>query len=44
MQLYVGPCHVVRADIAVTMAVAIENLADYEVRGVIRFLQADETS
>ena len=42
MQLYVGPCHVVRAEIAVAMAVAIENPADWEVRGVIRFLQTDE--
>ena len=42
MQLYVGPCHVVSAEIAVAMAVPIENPADCEVRGVIRFLQADE--
>ena len=42
MQLYVGPCHVVSADISVAVAVPIENPADYEVRGVIRFLQADE--
>ena len=41
MQLYVGPCHVVSAEIAVAMAVPIENTADCEVRGVIRFLQAD---
>ena len=40
MQLYVGLCHVVSAEIAVAMAVPIENPADYEVRGVIRFLQA----
>ena len=42
MQLYVGPCHVVSAEIAVAMAAPIENPADCEVRGVIRFLQADE--
>ena len=42
MQLYVGPCHVVSAEIAMAMAVPIENPADYEVRGVIRFLQADD--
>ena len=38
MQLYVGPCHMVSAVIAVAMAVPIENPADCEVRG---FLQAD---
>ena len=38
MQLYV----VVIAEIAVAMFVPIENPADCEVRGVIRFLQADE--
>ena len=38
MQLYVGPCHLV----AVARVVLIENPADCEVRGVIRFLQADE--
>ena len=42
MQLYFGPCHVVSTEIAVAVAVAIENPADCEVRGVIRFLQADE--
>ena len=42
MQLYVGPCHVVSAEIAVGMAVSIENPADCEVRGVIRFLQTAE--
>ena len=42
MQLYVGPCHVASAEIAVTMALPIDNPADCEVRGVIRFLQADE--
>ena len=42
MQLYVGPCHVISAEIAVAMAVLIENPADCEVRGVIRFLPADE--
>ena len=42
MQLYVWPCHVLSAEIAVAMAVTLENAADCEVRGVIRFLQADE--
>ena len=42
MQLYVGPCHVVSAEKAVTMAVPIEDAAYSEVRGVISFLQADE--
>ena len=42
MQLNVGPCHVVSAEIAVVMAVPIENPSDFEVRDVIRFLQADE--
>ena len=42
MQLYVGPCHVVNAEIPVALAMPIENPADCEVRGVIRFLQADE--
>ena len=42
MQLYVGPCHVVSAEIAVTMSVPIENPAYCEVRGVICFLQTDE--
>ena len=32
----------ISADIAVAMAVPIETPADCEVRGVIRFLQADE--
>ena len=32
----------VSAEIAVAMAVPIENPADCEVQGVIRFLQADE--
>ena len=41
MQLYVGLCHVVRAEIAVAMVVPIENSADCEVRGVVSFLQAD---
>ena len=40
MQLYVGPCQVVSA----VMAVPIENSADCEVRDVIRFLQADGIS
>ena len=42
LQLCVGPCHVVSAEIDVTMAVSIENPADCQARGVIRFLQADE--
>ena len=42
MQLYVGLCHVVSAEIAVAKAVPIENPADCEVRGVICFLQATE--
>ena len=42
MQLYVGPCHVVSAEIPVAMAVPIGNPADCEVRGVIRYLQAYE--
>ena len=42
MQLYVGPCHVVNAELAVAMAVPIENHADCKLRGVIRFLLADE--
>ena len=42
MQLYVGPCHVISAEITVAMAVPIENRADCKVRGIIRFLQADE--
>ena len=44
MHLYVGPCHMVCVEIAVAMAVPIENPADCEVRGVIRFLHADDTS
>ena len=42
MQLYVGPCHVVSAEIAVVIAVLIENPADCEVRDVISFLRAVE--
>ena len=42
MQLYVGPCHVVSAEIAVAIAVPIENPADNELRTVISFLQIDE--
>ena len=42
MHLYVGPCHVVSAEIAVAKVVPIENPANCEVRCVIRFLQADE--
>ena len=37
----IGPCHVVSAEIAVAMAVPIENPADCKLRGIIRFLQAD---
>ena len=40
--VFVGPYHVVSADIAEVMAVPIENPAYCEVRGVISFLQADE--
>ena len=42
MLLYIGPCHIVSAEKAVAMAVSIENPADYEVQGVIRFLQTNE--
>ena len=42
MQLYFGPCQVVSAQIALTMALPIVNPVDCQVRGVIRFLQADE--
>ena len=42
MQLYVGYCYVLSAEIAVAMAVPIENPTGCEVRAVIRFLQADE--
>ena len=42
MQLYVETGHVVSEEIAVAIAVPIENPADCEVRSVIRFLQADE--
>ena len=42
MQLYVGLCHVISAVIVGAMAVLIENPAYCEVRGVIRFRQADE--
>ena len=41
-QLYVGPCRVVSAEIVVAFTVPIENPADCEVRGVIRFQLADE--
>ena len=37
--MYLGPCHVVSV---VAMVLPIENSADCEVQGVIRFLQADE--
>ena len=40
MQLYVVPCLVVSTEIAVAVDVPNENLADCDVRGVIRFLQA----
>ena len=40
--LSLGPCHMVTEEIAVAMAVQIKNPAYCEVRGVIRFLQADE--
>ena len=42
IQLYARLCHIVSAEIAVAMAVPIENPADCEVRGFIRFLQVDE--
>ena len=42
VQLYVGPCHVLSAKIAVAMAVSIENPANCEAQGVIRFLQVIE--
>ena len=42
MQLYVGLCHVLSAEIAVVMAVPIDNPTECEMRGVISFLQADE--
>ena len=42
MQLYVGTCHVVSAEIGGIMAEPIENPADCEVRGIISFLQAEE--
>ena len=42
MQLYVGTCHVVNAEITVAMTVPIEKPADCEVRGVLRFLQTRE--
>ena len=41
-QLYVGPCHVVSAEIAVSMTVPLENPTDCEMRGVIRFQQTDD--
>ena len=41
-QLYVVPWHVVSAEIAEVVAVPIENPANCEVRGVIRFQQVDE--
>ena len=42
MQLYVGTCHVVNAEISVAVAVPNYNPTDCEVRSVIRFLQANE--
>ena len=42
MQLYVGPCQVVSAEIAVAMALQVENPANCEMQGAIRFLQANE--
>ena len=42
VQLYVRPCHVVSAEIAVAWSVQIDNPADCEMRGFIRFLQTDE--
>ena len=42
MQLYAGPCHVVSPEIAVVLAVPTENPANCEVRGIIRFLRANE--
>ena len=42
MKLYAGPCQVVSVEMAVAMAVTIENPAGCEVRGVISFLQAGE--
>ena len=42
MQLYVGPYHVVSAEIAAAIAVPIENPTEYEVRDAISFLQADK--
>ena len=43
MQLYVGSCHVIglSAEVAVAIAVPIENPTDCEVPSVIRFLQAE---
>ena len=42
MQLYVGPRHMISAEIAVDMTVPTENPTDCEVQGITRFLQADE--
>ena len=42
MLSYVGLCNIVSAEIAVVMAVLLENPADCEVQGIIRFLQADD--
>ena len=42
MQLYVGLSNVVSAERTVATPLPIENPAECEVRGVIRFLQAEE--
>ena len=42
--VYMVPCHVVSAEIAVATAVQIKIPTDCEVRGVIRFLHTDEIS
>ena len=42
MKFHAGPSQVVSAEIAVAMAVPIDNPTDCEVRGVMLFLQADE--
>ena len=42
MQLYIRPCHVVSAEIAVTKAVPIENPIGCKVRVVISYPQVDE--
>ena len=42
LQLYVGSRHVLSAEIAVAIAVPIDNPDECEVRGIIRLLQADK--